>query len=424
MSLTQKKISYRSDSFEDRFCDDLCEDILQYLPLKDKLKLQCVSKQFQRTVLKKHNELILEVELEDCRRRLGFGSISSYEKNVLRVKYSPEYHVEQEMDPQLEVIAFESCYHKPIESLLKKCPHIQRIDITSFHHCNKVISNLMLQMITKYCNNLIEFNIFWFYSNECKSQEFCQKFGQKLKYFRYAKHMFDFNLFPNIESIDEYRVVEPIQVEEVLQLNSNNLKKLQIGIRVSEEHLLPKAMQKFQKLTHLKLSLTTNANLNKAFKDFPSHQNLLELNLSFYGNQDFEEKCYSLKEFAIKCPKIKSIELSYNTFVLKNIFEVKELFQRLKAFPSLKRLYISLKNGTGLQTEEWFSFELFRELPKIIHLSLYIYDKPLNESILKDIDIYLPKLQRFELLLSSNSRPDRIDTNDRHSEPTLKSSVN
>ena len=31
-------------SFSDRICDDLCEEILQYLPLEDKLRLQCVSK--------------------------------------------------------------------------------------------------------------------------------------------------------------------------------------------------------------------------------------------------------------------------------------------------------------------------------------------------------------------------------------------
>ena len=47
-------------SFSDRICDDLCEEILQYLSLEDKLKLEGVSKQFQRTVLKKHYELTIE----------------------------------------------------------------------------------------------------------------------------------------------------------------------------------------------------------------------------------------------------------------------------------------------------------------------------------------------------------------------------
>ena len=41
--------NYRRDSFEDRVCDDLCEVILQYLSLEDRLRLECVSKQFQRT---------------------------------------------------------------------------------------------------------------------------------------------------------------------------------------------------------------------------------------------------------------------------------------------------------------------------------------------------------------------------------------
>ena len=39
----RKEENYRRDSFDDRFCDDLCEDILQYLPIEDKLRIQlCV----------------------------------------------------------------------------------------------------------------------------------------------------------------------------------------------------------------------------------------------------------------------------------------------------------------------------------------------------------------------------------------------
>ena len=64
-SLNERKVvpkedNYRRDSFDDRFCDDLCEDILQYLSLEDKLRLQCVSKQFQRTVFQSVYELYLD----------------------------------------------------------------------------------------------------------------------------------------------------------------------------------------------------------------------------------------------------------------------------------------------------------------------------------------------------------------------------
>src|ERR1700761_7936241 len=63
-----KKLCLRSDSlkrqsFSERICDDLSQLILKYLSLKDKLKLECVSKQFQRTVYQKQydfNEEFLE----------------------------------------------------------------------------------------------------------------------------------------------------------------------------------------------------------------------------------------------------------------------------------------------------------------------------------------------------------------------------
>ena len=35
------------DSFGDRFCDDLTEVIISFLPIEDKFRLQCVSKQFR-----------------------------------------------------------------------------------------------------------------------------------------------------------------------------------------------------------------------------------------------------------------------------------------------------------------------------------------------------------------------------------------
>src|SRR5690348_5898056 len=47
----------RRDSYEERICDDLSEVILQYLSLEDKLRLECVSQQFRRTVFTKHYSL-------------------------------------------------------------------------------------------------------------------------------------------------------------------------------------------------------------------------------------------------------------------------------------------------------------------------------------------------------------------------------
>ena len=387
-----KKMCLRSDSFDDRICDDLSEVILQYLPLKDKIRLECVSKQFHRSVFQKQNEIILELKLKG-EPRLPMRFDCPNKLNFLRLEYPRAYEVLEEMDPQLEILAFKSCHYKPIESLLKKCLNIQSIDLFRIYSNNSQISKLMLQMITKYCNHLIEFKVLRFDSNECESQKFCRKFGQKLKYFRSAENLFDFNLFPNIESIDVLNVkrIDNIEdrVEEILKLNSNKIKELEFEIDMNMEHLLPKFLQKFDKLTQLRVKLRTHA-LNETFMDFPFLQNLLDLVISGV-NQDFEEMCDLLKQIAIKCVKLKSLVLD-SKIILKNISEVKQLFQILKAFPALKRLNFGLDTGTDIN--QWFSFELFKDFPQqLTHLSLNLFNRPLNESLIKGIDIYLPKIQ-------------------------------
>jgi hypothetical protein len=40
-----------------RFCDDLCGEILIFLPINDKIRLECVSKQFQRCLIRKQTIL-------------------------------------------------------------------------------------------------------------------------------------------------------------------------------------------------------------------------------------------------------------------------------------------------------------------------------------------------------------------------------
>ena len=131
--------SKNSHSFSDRFCDDLCEDILQYLPLKDKLRLECVSKQFQRTVFVKQFSLFL-----------------------LR-------------DSNSELI---SNYLESIETVLKKCPNIQRIE--SYPGLSE-IPKYSLQLITKYCNHLNELNGSLIGVNKPEFKEFYEKFRLKLE---------------------------------------------------------------------------------------------------------------------------------------------------------------------------------------------------------------------------------------------------
>ncbi len=54
--------SLKRDSFSARICDDLCEVLLSYLSIEDKIRFECVSKQFQNCVYIKQNA----IEVDNC----------------------------------------------------------------------------------------------------------------------------------------------------------------------------------------------------------------------------------------------------------------------------------------------------------------------------------------------------------------------
>ena len=93
----RKEDNYRRDSFDDRFCDDLSEVLLQFLSLEDRLRLECVSQQFQRTifqiidelylderrvsVIHKLKQLVKKFQRLDCLQKLNGLSIAFMESN-------------------------------------------------------------------------------------------------------------------------------------------------------------------------------------------------------------------------------------------------------------------------------------------------------------------------------------------------------
>ena len=127
-NLIPKCVSKNSHSFDDRICDDLSEVLLQFLPLKDKQRLECVSKQFQRTVFKKQSTITLYSSLQ----------------------------LNNEMNNHFKSKVFRANYLKSIETLLKKCPNIQTIVL--FLKNNKSFESIV-PLITKYCDHLIEFKV-------------------------------------------------------------------------------------------------------------------------------------------------------------------------------------------------------------------------------------------------------------------------
>ena len=124
---------WSADSF-DRFGDDLCEVLLSYLSFEDKIRLQCVDKQWNRLVFNKQTALIVS----------DWGNGLDYINKLRR-----------------------DCYQW--KSLLKKCPNIKKIIIHS-------LDDSLLDIITECCPRLESIE---FLDNDI-TPEVITRFGQRL----------------------------------------------------------------------------------------------------------------------------------------------------------------------------------------------------------------------------------------------------
>src|SRR4051812_28829607 len=83
------------DSFK-RICDDASEVVLQYLGIKDKLRFECVSKQFQKTIFRNQfkielNSLVMRVKTDVWKyERLDFNHFESFlrkDSNITDIEF-------------------------------------------------------------------------------------------------------------------------------------------------------------------------------------------------------------------------------------------------------------------------------------------------------------------------------------------------
>ena len=399
--LFTKRLCLRSDSqnshsFSDRFRDDLCEDILQYLSLVDKLRLQCVSKQFQRTVFKRQSELFINMKGPKDHKYF----LKNKDKYLIR-RVNNYYYITS-TDQSLNAF----------KALLKKCPKITSIDMMANfwdRHFSPDQINEVFRLIIDNCYNLSEINILRDVSDS-NFEEFHQKFGPNIKCLRFFRELIHLNRFPNIEKIIIYQVTDDSIIP---RLNLAKLKQLELTLHEGQEDMLQTFVDTFPTLTHLKVYINSedeNA-IYKSLKNISNLKHLIHLTFSMNIGRNNNRFCGLLEEMASNCVNLKSIDCR---FVMndKNS-DIKQFLSQLKGFPALKRLNLwfylvdnyeedSDDEEDVIDVNQLFSFEFFKGFENITHLSL-CFDQILKESILKNIDNNLPKLQYLEI-------KDRFDT--------------
>ena len=378
--------SEKRQSFSERICDDLCPHILQYLSLEDKLRLECVSQQFQRCIIT--SQRVINISLD-------FKGDHIYWLIVL-------------------------------ESLLKKFPNINEVrntDVPNFKsHYNKVI-----ELIIKYCNKLTHFNFRFDFLSEENLQNILLKYSLNFdsvyfQYSEYSQYLPDFaerfqQLFSSIKESNIKKLMSFNQLPELISIKFNRLTTFELYDIVCDLDKLKIFFEANKSIKYLKFNYTGYKHVDY-FKRFLRLTSLLPnlIHLRFKTiNFGFNEEVISeeITQLALNCKHLKSIECCI-VLRMSKFTTIRELLTPLRQFKQLRRLELyffgddfMMNPGSSHQklrkTLDLFdSFEAFEGFEDLTHLTVCLkvpknYSKPFPESILKDIDINLPKLQYLSL---------------------------
>ena len=367
--------NYRRDSFKDRVCDDLCEVLLQFLPIEDKLKFECISKQFQRNVFQRQ-----------------------YHLNVTSIMNGRKT----------------SSFPQVIEKLMKKLPNIKSFE---YNKRLEAIDDSDIDIIVKHFHKLtkIDMNCDWSQISAEKRESFAAKYGEKLVSITTGKVDFEWfrEAFPKLSELNLRGFA--VNGQQLSTIRLNNLKKLKIPLSdsyISEtppeifETNFKQFIENNKRLTHLKIYLfPKNQNiLNTAFKHMTKLDQLVYLNIGGFGdNQDINTTINGLRQMSDKCLKIKSLLNVNNPIKTSALFL--SFMTEVKKFKALERLEFGLRLQKNSELNQFM--ENFNGLQSLTHLSINFWNKnPIQMDLIKDIDKSFPKLRVLRII--SNYYPIEV----------------
>ena len=123
----------------DRFGDDLTELILSFFWFEDKIRLECVSKQWKRCVFRK--QFVIKIG-SDSNDSINF-IIDVLSEDMSSVRISSKKTIKLEK-------RFIRIDNSSLETLLKKCPNITNVRLYSR------VKTEVLSIIGRYCPRIID----------------------------------------------------------------------------------------------------------------------------------------------------------------------------------------------------------------------------------------------------------------------------
>ena len=363
-----------------RICDDLSEEILQYLPFHDKLKFECISKKFQRTIFTKHR--ILEIDSNMIRKLKFIPNIESYLKII----------------PSLNFEGF--------DKLLMKFENINQIyfrnlnSIYNYRYINRVKKltnpefNSLMQHIIENCRNLIHCDLYYQKFYKLVWIKFHKKYEKTLISF-YDLYTLKFD---ELSMLNKFNQIQDWEMNTHYAYNLDNnslinenilkfkkLKKLKLcyccldypnthNIHNHSNHFIPKLIQTNPQITSLHLNNAIDFSRQNIETKFIEMDIFLNLNLNeFQGTFSFKDDILNNYDVLMKLSRtfknlrklILTIRVQFssssdNTLTMKNIMNF------FKNLTDLRELNLTFDGITVLFREiNCDSFSICKKLQKI-----------------------------------------------------------
>ena len=369
---------YPKNSF-DRFGDDLNEEILQYLTFEDKIRLECVSKQWQRCVFKK--QYVIEIRkgfkpTQDSLDKLSRRSIIYLLCNICEIRV------------------------KTFESVLKKCPNIIKVNI------QLKVNSKVLSLIGQYCHHIrslklsdISFkDVTFFRDNGHKLEELilmAGNFGQIYKYCPNVKKVFAYNL----SWFSEVSEILPNNVEQINTKWNESCFSIEADNIFTDcyqlEILADKCSQTLKILNirflctepeKQKISVVSKESIKEWIDCITRFENLQSLTLGFYYLNITEpiDDCLSL--IGQKCNKLLKLDVTigYSVAISEKLLDV---FSEFKAIKKLK-IFAWNKVLPG-------SVKCFKHCKQLNELDIKCND--ISEDFFANIASFVPKLKSLKI---------------------------
>ena len=392
----------------DRLGDDMTEEILQYLTLEDKIRLECVSKQWKRCVFQK--QFVIEIDYN--RDRKGQNSLNGLFRRIDDERQSDEQR---------------------LVSVMKKCQNIRKVIL------RRITKSNMLSMIRYFAPFCVFDEAVNYVRNYSNDLSFLEKYDQNnqriIKYLlnsnRYAFDSEVLSLFgqycPNIKSLDititgeqdlQFFRMFGHKIQELIFEAPTDIDKVIVNSsskNMEMSFLLKKDKEFLPKLQNLRIYLSTKfvnlENMNNLidkysrkvksiillFEYLPTEElmkcvecisrfeNLksLTLELSYIEPQPIDD-CLSL--IGQKCTKLLKLDLIINRYV-----EISDrFFNVFTHFKAIKKLKCHI-----LQTSKRITFkgsvECFRHCKQLYDIDIHC--KGLPKDFFTNTKLILPQLQ-------------------------------